>query len=200
MLRFQGIVASGGIAIGPAHRYVRTLLSAEDEELAFGEVGSEIERFDAAVSKARQEIEKVRRVAEQKVGASASSIFEAQMMMVSDEFILSTIRQRIKHELKPAAFVVDMEFSSHKAMLEMADNPLIRERADDIEDIKQRLLRYLLDRGRLRAFIRSHDAAHDHNGARKRLRASGSRNEYGGNSGKSSDARYFRECNVHFNN
>jgi len=68
------------------------------------------------------------------------------MMMVSDEFILSTIRQRIKHELKPAAFVVDMEFSSHKAMLEMADNPLIRERADDIEDIKQRLLRYLLDR------------------------------------------------------
>lgn len=146
MLRFPGIAASRGIAIGPAYRYVRTLLNAEDRELDVGDVGSEIERFDAAVSKARQEIEKVRRVAEQKVGVSASSIFEAQMMMVSDEFILSTIRQRIKHELKPAAYAVDMEFTAHQRMLEISDNPTMRERADDIEDIKQRLLRYLLDR------------------------------------------------------
>ena len=146
MLRFNGIAASRGIAIGPAYRYTRTLLNAQDHTLDVTEVGSEIERFDGAVSKARQEIEKVRRVAEQKVGTSASSIFEAQMMMVSDEFILSTIRQRIKRELKPAAYAVDMEFSAHQKMLEASENPIMRERADDIEDIKQRLLRYLLDR------------------------------------------------------
>jgi phosphoenolpyruvate-protein phosphotransferase (PTS system enzyme I) len=145
MLRFSGIAASRGIAIGPAYRFARTLLNAEDRELNLSEVGSEIERFDGAVSKARQEIEKVRHVAEQKVGTSASSIFEAQMMMVSDEFILSTIRQRIKHELKPAAYAVDVEFSAHQKMLEASENPIMRERADDIEDIKQRLLRYLLD-------------------------------------------------------
>ncbi|MHB8392813.1 MAG: phosphoenolpyruvate--protein phosphotransferase, partial [Acidobacteriaceae bacterium] len=145
-LRFSGIAASRGIAIGPAYRYFRTLLYAEDHELGLGDVGQEIERFDAAVRKARQEIEKVRRVAEQKVGTPASSIFEAQMMMVSDEYILSTIRQRIKQERKPAAFAVDTEFSSHKKMLEASESPVMRERADDVEDIKQRLLRYLLDR------------------------------------------------------
>jgi phosphoenolpyruvate-protein phosphotransferase (PTS system enzyme I) len=145
-LRFSGIAASRGIAIGPAYRYFRTLLYAEDHALDLSEVGEEIERFDAAVQKARREIEKVRRVAEQKVGTPASSIFEAQMMMVSDEFILSTIRQRIKHELKPAAFAVDSEFSSHQEMLKASDSPIMRERADDVEDIKQRLLRYLLDR------------------------------------------------------
>ncbi len=145
-LRFSGIAASRGIAIGPAYRYFRTLLYAEDRTLTPDEVGHEIERFDTAVQKARQEIEKVRRVAEQKVGTPASSIFEAQMMMVSDEFILSTIRQRIKHDLKPAAYAVDIEFSAHQHMLETGDNPLMRERADDVEDIKQRLLRYLLDR------------------------------------------------------
>ncbi len=145
-LRFSGIAASRGIAIGPAYRYFRTLLYAEDHALGLNEVGQEIERFDAAVQKARQEIEKVRRVAEQKVGTPASSIFEAQMMMVSDEFILSTIRQRIKQELKPAAFAVDSEFSKHQEALQASDNPIMRERADDVEDIKQRLLRYLLDR------------------------------------------------------
>ncbi|HWF44718.1 MAG TPA: phosphoenolpyruvate--protein phosphotransferase [Candidatus Kapabacteria bacterium] len=146
ILRFSGIAASRGIAIGPAYRYHRTLLYAEDRPLDPQEITHEIERFDTAVQKARNEIEKVRRVAEQKVGTPASSIFEAQMMMVSDEFILSTIRERIKHELKPAAFIVDTEFSNHQHLLQTADNPLMRERVDDVEDIKQRLLRYLLDR------------------------------------------------------
>ena len=144
-MRFSGIAASRGIAIGPAYRYFRTLLYAEDQALRLNEVGQEIERFDAAVQRARQEIEKVRRVAEQKVGTPASSIFEAQMMMVSDEFILSTIRQRIKQELKSAAFSVDSEFSKHQEVLQASENPVMRERADDVEDIKQRLLRYLLD-------------------------------------------------------
>ena len=145
-LRFRGTAASRGIAIGPAYRYFRTKLYAEDRALDLKEVGIEIERFDSAITKARQEIEKVRRVAEQKVGTPASNIFEAQMMMVSDEFILSTIRQRIKQELRPAAFVVDSEFTAHEKMLEASESPAMRERADDIEDIKQRLLRYLLDR------------------------------------------------------
>jgi len=145
-LRFSGIAASRGIAIGPAYRYERTLLNAEDHQLALNDVGREIERFDTAVQKARQEIEKVRRVAEQKVGTPASSIFEAQMMMVSDEFILSSIRQRIKEELKPAAYAVDFELSSHQHVLEASENATMRDRANDIEDIKQRLLRYLLDR------------------------------------------------------
>src|SRR5438045_5623323 len=146
LLRFSGIAASRGIAIGPAYRYHRTLLYAEDRTLSAIEVAPEIERFDAAVIKARQEIEKVRRVAEQKVGTPAGDIFEAQMMMVSDEIVLSKIRQRVKQELKPAAYVVDREFSEHQHLMEMADNPVMRERVDDIEDIKQRLLRYLLDR------------------------------------------------------
>jgi phosphotransferase system enzyme I (PtsI) len=146
ILRFSGIAASRGIAIGPAYRYYRTLLYAEDRDLAPNEVQHETERFDMAVQRARAEIEKVRRVAEQKVGTPASSIFEAQMMMVSDEFILGTIKTRIKTELKPAAFIVDTEFSKHQHMMQTSENQLMRERIDDIEDIKQRLLRYLLDR------------------------------------------------------
>jgi len=146
IMRFSGIAASRGIAIGPAYRYYRTLLYAEERDLTPEETKREIERFDAAVAKAKLELEKVRRVAEQKVGTPASSIFEAQMMMVSDEFILNSIRERIKHELKSAAYVVDTEFSHHQHVLQTGDNPLMRERVDDVEDIKQRILRYLLDR------------------------------------------------------
>lgn len=148
ILRFSGIAASRGIAIGPAYRYFRSQLFAEDRVITPDQIPTELERFEAAVLRARKEIEKVRRVAEQKVGTPASSIFEAQMMMVSDEFILAAIRQRIRQELKTAAHVVETEFSQHQQMLLASDNPIMRERADDIEDIKQRLLRYLLDRSK----------------------------------------------------
>jgi phosphotransferase system enzyme I (PtsI) len=148
ILRFSGIAASRGIAIGPAYRYFRTQLFAEDREIVETQVHAELERFDAAVLRARKEIEKIRRVAEQKVGTPASSIFEAQMMMVSDEFILAAIRQRIRNELKTAAHVVETEFGQHQQLLMISENPIMRERADDIEDIKQRLLRYLLDRSK----------------------------------------------------
>ena len=47
----------------------------------------------------------IRTIAEQKVGASAGSIFEAQMMMVSDETILKTIRDRIRDERRASAYV-----------------------------------------------------------------------------------------------
>jgi phosphotransferase system enzyme I (PtsI) len=152
-LRFSGISASRGIAIGPAYRYHRTLLKGEDHVIAPNEVAHQLERFEAAVHRARKEIEKVRRVAEQKVGTPASSIFEAQMMMVSDEYILESIRRRIKLELKPAAFAVDTELSNQQALLVKGENVMMRERADDVEDIKQRLLRYLLDRAKWRSKI-----------------------------------------------
>jgi phosphotransferase system enzyme I (PtsI) len=146
MRRFQGIAVSRGIAIGPAYRYHRTLLYAEDRQLSASEVDDQIARLDTAIKKARTELEKVRKVAEQKVGASAGAIFEAQMMMVSDEIILKTIRERIRTELRPAAFVVDTELSHYQHLLQTGDNPVMRERVADVEDIKQRLLRYLLDR------------------------------------------------------
>jgi phosphoenolpyruvate-protein phosphotransferase (PTS system enzyme I) len=146
ILRYSGIAASRGIAIGPAYRYYRTLLYAPDRMLSDEEIPDQIEQFDNAVEKARKELEKIKFIAEQKVGTSASSIFEAQMMMVSDTTILETIRKRVKDEHRAAAYVVDTEFSKFQHMLQTGDNPLMRERVDDVEDIKQRLLRYLLDK------------------------------------------------------
>lgn len=146
ILRFSGIAASRGIAIGPAYRYYRTLLYAPERVLSNEEVPFQIERFNKAIEKAHQELTKIKHIAEQKVGTPVGSIFEAQMMMVSDEVILNTIRERIKTELRPADYVVDTEMSKFQHMLQTGENPLMRERVDDVEDIKQRLLRYLLDR------------------------------------------------------
>ncbi|MBS1902356.1 MAG: phosphoenolpyruvate--protein phosphotransferase [Bacteroidetes bacterium] len=149
MLRYTGIAANGGIAIGPAYHFNRSLIVAEDRELDPSETDAQVAQFDYAIERAKIEIEKVSALAAQKAGAQASAIFEAQKMMLDDVHVLSTIRHRIRAEHKTAAYVVDSEFSHHQHFLQTSESPLLRERADDVEDIKQRLLRHLIEKQKI---------------------------------------------------
>ena len=146
MLHYKGIAANGGITIGPAYHFNRSLLVAEDRGLEGDEVQPQLDQFEYAVERSKSELEKISALAEHKAGSQGSAIFEAQRMMLADEFILGAIRSRIKSEKKSAAFVVDSEYSHHQHFLQTSENPLLRERADDVEDIKQRLLRHLLEK------------------------------------------------------
>src|SRR5947209_11586821 len=146
MLHYTGIPANSGIVIGPAYHFNRTLLVAEDRMLADGETDAQVEQFNYSVERAKQEIEKISAVAEHKAGTQGSAIFEAQKMMLEDAIVLDAIRNRIRAEKKTAAFVVDSEYSKHQHLLQTSENALLRERADDVEDVKQRLLRRLLEK------------------------------------------------------
>ena len=146
MLHYKGIAANGGIIIGPAYHFNRSLLVAEDKLLAPEDIDRQIEQLEYAVDRAKSELAKIAALAEQKAGVQGSAIFEAQRMMLDDQVVLGTIRDRIRSEKKSAAFVVDSEYSHHQHFLQTSENPLLRERADDVEDIKQRLLRHLLEK------------------------------------------------------
>ncbi|MDP4236980.1 MAG: phosphoenolpyruvate--protein phosphotransferase [Bacteroidota bacterium] len=146
MLHYTGIAANGGIVIGPAYHYNRSLLVAEDRMLEPDEVAPQLEQFEYAVARSKGELEKISALAEHKAGKQGSAIFEAQSMMLADTYVLDTIRRRIRDEKKSAAFIVDSEYNIHQHFLQTSENPLLRERADDVEDIKQRLLRHLLEK------------------------------------------------------
>lgn len=146
MHHYKGIAANGGIAIGPAYHFNRSLLVAEDKALEADELQPQLDQFEYAVERSKNELEKISALAEHKAGSQGSAIFEAQRMMLADTFVLDTIRKRIRSEKKSAAFVVDSEYNHHQHFLQTSENPLLRERADDVEDIKQRLLRHLLEK------------------------------------------------------
>jgi len=146
VLHYKGIAANGGIIIGPAYHFNRSLLVAEDRLLADEEIEAQILQLEYAVEQSKKELEKISAVAAQKAGSQGSAIFEAQQMMLADQVVLDVIRNQIRSEKKTAAFVVDSEYSHHQHFLATSENPLLRERADDVEDIKQRLLRHLLEK------------------------------------------------------
>ncbi len=146
---YKGITANPGIAIGPAYHFNRALIVAEERDLEQADIAEELVHFDESIAKAKLEMEKISRIAEQKAGTHGAAIFEAQKMMLEDKYFLDSIRYRIKNELKSAAFIIDAEFTKQQHILGTSESPLMRERVDDVEDVKQRLLRHLLRKEKL---------------------------------------------------
>lgn len=146
---YKGITANPGIAIGPAYHFNRALIVAEERDLEHADIAEELVHFEESISKAKLEMEKISRIAEQKAGTHGAAIFEAQKMMLEDKYFLDSIRYRIKNELKSAAFIIDAEFTKQQHILGTSESPLMRERVDDVEDVKQRLLRHLLRKEKL---------------------------------------------------
>ncbi len=141
---FKGTSANPGIAIGPAYHFNRALIAAEDRNIDVKDLDAELTLLERAVALSSNELERIIRIAESKTGDQGAEIFQSQMMMVNDPVMLGTIRSRIITEKKSASYIVDNEFGKFQKLLAESNNPLMVERADDVEDVKQRILRHLL--------------------------------------------------------
>ncbi|PSQ95784.1 MAG: phosphoenolpyruvate--protein phosphotransferase [Bacteroidetes bacterium SW_9_63_38] len=148
----DGIGVAPGIAIGTMHRYqvarpevTRTHVEAEavDDELAL---------LDDALDRAEQELDRVRSVARERLGADETAILAAQEMMLRDDEVLGPVRQRIRDEHESAAHALSNVLRGHRRRIETSDDEYLRERATELEELETRLLQFL-QRGKTAATI-----------------------------------------------
>lgn len=142
---FQGLGAAQGIAIGKAYLFRRENFAVEEGTLAEGQIDAELVRLEAAIERSEKELNKIASLTEQKVGGTAPQIFMAQIMMLHDEALMGAVRHRIVQERKYASAVVSEEIAKHQQILiNKSGDPLFRERVEDMQDLKERLIRHLL--------------------------------------------------------
>lgn len=142
-LILEGLASSRGIAIGKVYLYRRDKVRITDESLLEHDVPVELERFVAALERSEKELKKIAGVTEQKIGADYSGIFDAQIMVLHDASLIHTITERIRHECRSASVIVDEEFSKFQKLLLASGDSMFRERADDLIDLKERIIRNL---------------------------------------------------------
>ncbi|MBC8044549.1 MAG: phosphoenolpyruvate--protein phosphotransferase [Rhizobacter sp.] len=140
---FAGLAASRGIVIGPVYLYRHDHISIDSEHIAAEDIELELSRFKAACERSEKELTKIASVTEQKIGTTYSAIFDAQIMMLHDRTLIDLITYRIRTELKGAGAVVDEEISKYQKLLLQSGEALFRERATDIADLKDRIIRNL---------------------------------------------------------
>ncbi len=139
--KIAGIAAAPGIVIGKAY-----LFSKEKLDVSRGEI-TDIEEaksnLEEALNKSRKELNKVLNIAREKMGDERAAIFEAQIMILDDPILLGNIIRRIETEKKQPEFIVDNEISRYQELMTISHESYMKERAHDIEDIKNRIIRNL---------------------------------------------------------
>jgi phosphoenolpyruvate-protein phosphotransferase (PTS system enzyme I) len=140
---YTGIGASRGIAIGMCYAFVKEQGEHDFRKLEEKDVTEEVERFLAALRRSEKELKKIEKVTTRKLGKGYSDLFQAQIMVLHDPVLVKAISNRILSEHKPAHVVIEEEFDQYVEKLKNSDELLFRERADDLQDIKDRIIRNL---------------------------------------------------------
>ncbi|MGG2971433.1 phosphoenolpyruvate--protein phosphotransferase [Geobacillus stearothermophilus] len=138
----HGIAASSGIAIAKAYRLETPDLVAEKRAVA--DVEAEVARFEAAVAKAKEELEAIKKHALEKLGEDKAAIFAAHLLVLDDPELLNPIKEKIQTERVNAEYSLDETASFFISMFEAMDNEYMKERAADIRDVTKRVLAHLL--------------------------------------------------------
>ncbi|GER68130.1 phosphoenolpyruvate-protein phosphotransferase [Weizmannia acidilactici] len=139
----KGIAASNGIAIAKAYRLVEPDLSFEKTTVQ--NTADEINRFKAAVSESKSELQAIREHALQALGPDKAAIFDAHLLVLDDPELLTPIQDKIRDDQINAEYALKEIADMFVTMFEQMDNEYMRERAADIRDVTKRILAHLLN-------------------------------------------------------
>jgi phosphotransferase system enzyme I (PtsI) len=140
-ITLHGIAAAPGIVMGKVFVYTKHVPRIDEKTVAPEDVEKEVERLQGAVVRSEKELQKILSFAEQRIGNSKAKIFEAQIMILSDNVLFDSIYKRIRKERKNAEFVVHGEITKYQQLMMNSSDEYMRERAHDVEDIKNRIIR-----------------------------------------------------------
>ena len=140
---FSGIIASSGVAIGKGFVLKEVDIQISEGVLDSSEVEAELTRFKEARDKTVVQLESIRDKAAAKLGEEEAEVFEGHILVATDEELEEEVANAIA-SLKPADMALDEAIRTNIAMLESLDDPYLRERVADVNDVGRRMLKNLL--------------------------------------------------------
>lgn len=138
---YAGIPASPGIAIGPIHVIARGFSAPEVYEIEEHEIPVEQKRFEAAVSITKKQLTELQKRLESLSGDAESEIFEAHVMLLQDDALISRVNAAISNRSQNAEYAFYAVMQNFLEAMRRIPDPYLRERTADIEDVSQRVLR-----------------------------------------------------------
>ncbi|MDT3435906.1 phosphoenolpyruvate--protein phosphotransferase [Haloarcula sp. 1CSR25-25] len=118
-------------------------ISLPDPEEADVDPDVEVERFADAVEAARAELESEREATAERIGEDEAAVFDAHIQFLEDPTIEGAVETMVRDGL-PAPHAVDAAFDEHIEQFEGMDGRMA-ERANDLRDVRDRILRLLTD-------------------------------------------------------
>ncbi len=142
--RFQGIPVAPGIA------HAQVLVHwVDDEEIPLrtitaSEMPEEIARFESALIATRAELLEIQQRIADAIGSKDASIFDAHLLVVEDRTLIDEVLRGLEKDRHNVEYIFHQTAERYCKTLGEIDDPYLRERVVDIEDVARRVIRHLL--------------------------------------------------------
>ncbi|QSH42184.1 phosphoenolpyruvate--protein phosphotransferase [Lentisphaerota bacterium ZTH] len=148
---YHGIAASPGIAIGRVlliKEHNTSFTESSDEPIKPEQVDAEVQRFNIALDKTREELLDLQRRIQKDLDTRDASIFDAHLLIVDDQMLLNEVEDMVKSQHKSADYAFYKVIGRYIAAISVMPDKYIKERAADIKDVASRVLANLRNTNR----------------------------------------------------
>lgn len=142
-IRFEGAGVSPGMACGKIHVVRDDLDDVPRYRIAPSQVPDEIGRFETALIQTRMQILEMQQRIAESIGAKDAAIFDAHLLVVEDRTLIDEVLRKLETDLCNVEWVFQEVATRYAETLNKIDDPYLRERALDIQDVTKRVIRNL---------------------------------------------------------
>ncbi len=139
-----GVSVFKGVGIGKAFNYEIESIIIPKEMIGENEIESTLDQLNIAIGNQKTSLEAHMKHVEETIGASESQIFSAHIEILNDPELTSRIRKNIVGQKMNLVAAIDEAKNFYVGMLSALEDLYIRERARDIEDVMEGLLKNIL--------------------------------------------------------
>jgi phosphotransferase system enzyme I (PtsI) len=111
--------------------------------IASSQVPDEIGRFETALIQTRMQILEMQQRIAESIGAKDAAIFDAHLLVVEDRTLIDEVLRKLENDLCNVEWVFQEVATRYAETLNKIDDPYLRERALDIQDVTKRVIRNL---------------------------------------------------------
>ena len=142
-VRFHGAGVSPGVGRGVVHVLRDDFDDIPRYPIKPEQVASEIGRFEAALIQTRMQILEMQQRIAESIGTKDAAIFDAHLLVVEDRTLIDEVLRKLETELCNVEWVFQEVASGYSETLSKIDDPYLRERAGDIDDVTRRVVHNL---------------------------------------------------------
>jgi len=142
-IRFEGVGVSPGMAFAKVHVVREDLDDVVRYRIAPSQVPDEIGRFETALIQTRMQILEMQQRIAESIGAKDAAIFDAHLLVVEDRTLIDEVLRKLETDLCNVEWVFQEVATRYAETLNKIDDPYLRERALDIQDVTKRVIRNL---------------------------------------------------------
>ena len=139
-----GIPASPGIVFGKALVLKEEKIVLDTQKISEDQVEAEVARFYAGREVAVEQLNSIHQRALKSLGEEKAAIFEGHLMILEDEELEEEIIDYLRSQKVNASVAASKIIDQQVEMLSEIDDEYLKERAGDIRDIGNRLIKNIL--------------------------------------------------------